>query len=83
MAFKIELHFSVYDDVSNIADWYEQRQAFLSNRFLNELNSFFAKIETHPYSFHYYMDNIRIAVLKTFPYCIMYEIIESENLIAI
>lgn len=58
--------------------WYEQQKQGLGEEFLTELDSYYTKLQSHPEYFGKIKKNFRQAVLKRFPYVIVYEIIKTE-----
>ena len=58
--------------------WYEKQQAGLGDLFLLELESGYDKIETWPTSYAKIKKNFRQIILRTFPYVIVFEIIEND-----
>ena len=59
-------------------NWYEKQKPGLGEEFLNELDGFYKKIESHPEYFGRIKKNFRQAALKRFPFAIVYEIIKME-----
>lgn len=59
-------------------DWYELQRPGLGEEFLNELDGIYRKIETHPEYFGKAKKNFRQAVLKRFPFVLVYEIIKTD-----
>lgn len=58
--------------------WYEQQKQGLGEEFLTELDSYYARLQSHPEYFGKIKKNFRQAALKRFPYVIVYEIIKTE-----
>ena len=59
-------------------DWYELQKPGLGEEFLEELDSFYKRIEVHPEYFGKIKKNFRQAALKRFPFVLVYEIIKTE-----
>ena len=59
-------------------DWYEEQKPGLGEEFLNESDSIYLKLESHPEYFGKVKKNFRQAALKRFPFVIVYEIIKTE-----
>jgi len=59
-------------------DWYELQKPGLGEEFLEELDGFYQRIEVHPEYFGKIKKNFRQAVLKRFPFVLVYEIIKTE-----
>jgi hypothetical protein len=62
----------VYDDLAEAADWYDERQWGLGDRFLNEMRALMAAIRDRPQAFHIESDQVRWAWSKPFPYKVYY-----------
>jgi len=62
-------------------DWYEQQQAGLGDLFLTELENGFDNMETWPSSYSIIKKNYRQFILRTFPYVIVYEILNSDVIV--
>jgi toxin ParE1/3/4 len=58
--------------------WYEKQQTGLGDLFLLELESGYDKIETGPTLYAKIQKNFRQIILRTFPYVIVFEIIEDD-----
>ena len=58
--------------------WYEEQKQGLGEDFLEELESYYIKLQSHPEYFGKIRKNFRQAALKRFPYVIVYEIIKTE-----
>ena len=61
--------------------WYEARSLGLGAEFLRSVDAALAAIERHPLAFPIVYRNMRRAVLRRFPYSIIYELSETEILI--
>lgn len=59
-------------------DWYEFQRPGLGEDFLDELDSMYRNIETHPEYYRKIKKNFRQAVLKRFPFVIVYEVIKTD-----
>jgi plasmid stabilization system protein ParE len=62
-------------------EWYDEQQTGLCDRFLQELESGFDKLELSPISYKKVKKNYRQLVLRTFPYVVVFEIIRKEVVI--
>jgi plasmid stabilization system protein ParE len=58
--------------------WYEKQQAGLGDSFLFELEHCYDKIESSPLLCAKIHNDYRHAILRTFPYVIVFEIIKNE-----
>jgi len=59
-------------------EWYEEQQVGLGERFLQELEGSFKRIEKWPTSYAKIKSNFRQVILTTFPYVIVFEIIDKD-----
>ena len=59
-------------------EWYEEQKLGLGEEFLNELDSIYLKLESHPEYFGKVKKSFRQGALKRFPFVIVYEIIKTE-----
>ena len=64
--------------VKNAYVWYEKQKKGLGEEFLEELDAYYLKLQSHPEYFHKIKKNFRQVALKRFPYVIVYELIKSE-----
>ena len=55
-------------DLEQAANWHEEEQAGLGSRFLSDVDQVFERIRGMPLHFPVVSDNIRRALLRTFPY---------------
>ena len=62
-------------------DWYEEQQLGLGELFLMELENGYDKLETWPLSFAKIKTNYRQFVMRTFPYVIVYEILNNSVIV--
>ena len=75
MSYKLHPLSGVDDDISNAVECYESKQKGLGERFIDDWESTANYILSHPFSFSTKTKSFRQAVLKNFPYLIVYEII--------
>jgi plasmid stabilization system protein ParE len=73
----------VKNDIREAAKYYNQQQKGLGLRFLKEVNSRVATIGKQPKSFQIRYREVRIALLKKFPYTIHYLLDEESKQIII
>ncbi|TFF40836.1 type II toxin-antitoxin system RelE/ParE family toxin [Mucilaginibacter psychrotolerans] len=62
-------------------DWYEEQQQGLGELFLKELQRCFDKIEDWPLLYAKIKKDFRQIVLHTFPYVIVFEIMEGDVIV--
>ena len=78
MGFKIKILTQSKQDIWNIISWYENHQEGLGERFDSNINILFLEIAANPTHFSFYKNNFRRAVVKHFPYLVIFKIIENE-----
>ena len=61
-------------DLENAETWYESQQLGLGTRFSKCVTTKFTEIQSVPHHFPIQFDAVRIAVLKPFPYLILFEV---------
>ncbi len=81
MSYKLHPLIGVDDDISNAVEWYESQQKGLGARFIDDWENTASYILSNPFTFAKKRKSFRQAVLKNFPYLIVYEI--TDNLIII
>ncbi len=71
-------------DIADACKWYEARQNGLAKRFLDEFNEYSELIAKNPLHFPVkFTERFRFAVLKRFPYFILFKVQEEEKVIYI
>jgi plasmid stabilization system protein ParE len=63
-------------------EWYAEIDSHLAEKFLNEYEKLSSMISKEPYIFRKNKHNFHEAVFKTFPFLIIYRVLESKNTIA-
>lgn len=58
-------------------DWYQQRNATVARRFVAEVNRVLAQITLNPDRYSWYDDRFREAVLKRYPFSVVYRVLDS------
>lgn len=61
--------------------YYEEKKVGLGESFLDQLDSYFNWIKHYPYHFSEKRRPYREAVIKRFPYLIVYEILEDKVIV--
>ena len=61
--------------------WYEEQQPGLGDRFLEELERCYDKIETTPGIYAKIKNNFQQIILKTFPYVIVFEVLNDDIIV--
>jgi plasmid stabilization system protein ParE len=70
-------------DIRDAALWYHKKQTGLGNRFISEVRIKVNFINENPMACAKKYDEVRTAVLNTFPFLIHYSIDEIQNTIVI
>ena len=81
MSFIISFKEQAREDVAKSFEWYDSQKSGLGDRFLTELNQTINQIALNPHLFQVRRKNIRLGLLKHFPYLIVYEIEEKQIVI--
>jgi plasmid stabilization system protein ParE len=66
-------HPEAQDDYITALAWYQTRSARTATRFEAEVQRVLDLIDDNPSSFPHYDDEHRFALLRRFPYCIVYQ----------
>jgi toxin ParE1/3/4 len=61
-------------DIESAQLWYEHQRAGLGDAFIEQLEAVFETISTHPEMFRIYRRDVRRAMLRRFPYAVMYRV---------
>lgn len=61
-------------DVRECINWYKNINPILSKRFANAFNNSIKKIKENPFQYQIRYDNVRIILLKTFPYLVHFSV---------
>lgn len=81
--FKVVVLHLAKKDILDAAQWYEKKQSGLGKRFTGEVREKVGFIGRNPMVCANRYDDVRTAVLNTFPFLIHYSIDETNNIIAI
>lgn len=79
MKYKLVVKTEAVQDMAGAFEWYENKKTGLGTAFLEEVNEYFNQIIHNPQQSQSYK-NQRIAIMRRFPYKIVYEI-ESETIV--
>jgi plasmid stabilization system protein ParE len=73
------------DDVTQAADWYDERQEGLGDQFVEEVLRVYDALAINPHlnSRRDLRKNVRWRFPDRFPYRVVYEIIDAENVVVI
>jgi len=69
------------EDIARAFEWYDSLKSGLGDRFLTELNRAINQIGRNPNLFQVRRKNIRLGLLRLFPYLIVYEIEGNQIII--
>lgn len=82
MVYKLDILDQVEIEIIEGFNWYENKQISLGSDFVEEVETTIRYIEKYPYHYQIkYLNKYREAVLRKFPYLIIYEIIENTIVI--
>jgi|ERR1700722_2863859 plasmid stabilization system protein ParE len=82
MKFHVEIFETATDDLQDSYNWYEERSIGLGEQFIDEVDEYLDLISNNPYQFSVqFSEKYRFALLKRFPFRIVYNIAEDENLV--
>ena len=74
MAYKLELHELAEDELWEAVDWYDKQKKKLGREFAKTLQVLMKAIKTRPLLYPVVSKKRRKAVLKRFPYIVIFEI---------
>jgi hypothetical protein len=79
--YKIEITILAEDEYSSAYNYYEDQQFGLGEKFEKETEYVLDKLKVNPFLFQRKYKHYREAILKKFPYYIVYEIIDNTVII--
>jgi len=79
MKYEIVFHPEATREYIDAYEWYEDRQPGLGERFIESIDDSIAEIMAHPAGGRIENSIYRVKTVKTFPYIILYEVIEKEK----
>ena len=83
MIYKLETTFAAKQDVKEAAVWYNNAQSGLGKKFTAQIRDCTEILTLNPLAFALRFENIRMAVVKQFPYIIHYIVDEEKKLITL
>ncbi|MGC4038086.1 MAG: type II toxin-antitoxin system RelE/ParE family toxin [Chitinophagaceae bacterium] len=83
MVFEIEVRSIALLDIDEAINWYDQELKGLGYRFLLKLDEVLQKISENPFAFMIIHDPVRRALLKTFPYKVLYFVKNNDTVVVI
>lgn len=73
--YSIKIYQTATDDLQDAYDWYEKQITGLGERFVREVDEYFALIRKNPFQFAVqFLGKYRFALLHHFPFRIVYSI---------
>lgn len=81
IGYEIRFHPKVKEDIKEAYNWYEEQQADLGESFLTMVELGLKRIETTPWQYPFFDENIRRVLLSRFPYLIAYRLVEKQVVI--
>ncbi len=75
--FKIKIHQNGFDDLQNIASYYEDKSIDLGSRFIEQVKLQINSLKSNPERYANRYQDVRCMVVKKFPYIVHY-IINSD-----
>ena len=83
MEFEILFHDEADMEYFESFIWYEKQQAGLGEKFLNQIENIFDRIQKNPEHYPSKRKNYREAVVSIFPFVIVYQVFRNDSLIYI
>lgn len=80
MNFKIIILEEAKSDVRESITWYKNINPILSKRFANSFNNSVKQIKENPFQYQIRYDEVRVVLLRTFPYLIHFSI-DKETIV--
>jgi plasmid stabilization system protein ParE len=78
--FTVSIFSTATADIQDSYDWYEEQSVGLGDRFVNEVDTYIGLISENPFQFAVqFSEKYRFALLKHFPFRIVYRIDEKQN----
>ncbi|NPA08406.1 MAG: type II toxin-antitoxin system RelE/ParE family toxin [Chlorobi bacterium] len=74
MIYHFSLSPNAENDLLEATLWYENQQTGLGEKFIQKVESYFLRIQNHPFHFPLKKGNLREAYIQKFPYVIIYQI---------
>ena len=81
MVYTLEIKIEAIADMQDAYDYYEENKKGLGGRFLDTVENHFDRIQLYPEHYQIKRKPYREAVVKDFPYVIIFEIIENSIIV--
>jgi plasmid stabilization system protein ParE len=65
---------SAENDLKEAKGWYEQILPGLGETFLDRVDETLSRVQQHPHAYHRIFEELRVAMVKRFPYMVIYRI---------
>lgn len=78
MNYRLHVVEEAIEETTEAYTWYEEKQVGLGERFLTELEEMFYHIQANPLAFKQNYRKVRIAILSTFPFMVIFTIKEED-----
>ncbi len=74
MKFKVEYNPEFFNDIAQVIEWYNDKQAGLGDKFFNQIKKQTAKLSSSSMHFAVKYDDIRCFCIEKFPYMVHYRV---------
>lgn len=74
MTFKVIIFAEANTDIREAATWYDEQQKGLGKRFIQAVKKEITIIRQNPLLYNIRYDNVRTALIETFPYLIHFDV---------
>jgi hypothetical protein len=81
--FQVVILEKAFQEIENAKDYYDNNQINLGTSFTKEVFSILEILETNPLLFPVKFNNIREAVIKKFPFVIIFEILSNDDVVVL
>lgn len=82
MVYKLEVREKVRTGTLAGFLWYEEKSDGLGSRFVSEVEAMILYISQNPFHFQVKYKNYREGILKTFPYVVIYQVLDELIIIS-
>lgn len=82
MAYKLEIREKVRTGTLAGFLWYEEKSDGLGSRFVSEVEEMIQYISQNPFHFQVKYKNYREGIMKTFPYVVIYQVLDELIIIS-
>ena len=79
----LSLHPSARQEYIDAVDWYQQRSQASADRFVSEVEHVLAQLGVNPARYGWYDDLHREAVLRRYPYSVVYQVDPSGDVLVV